>query len=56
MLEWCATTWGAEPAASVIREWVRPAFRIISGSSAAARAPNGRADDWSPENTEAVDE
>jgi hypothetical protein len=56
MAEWCATTWGVEPAASEIRKWVRPAFRIISGSSAAARAPNGRADDWSPENTEAVDE
>jgi hypothetical protein len=56
MLEWCATTWGAEPALSDIREWVRPAFRIISGSSAAARAPNGLADDGSPENTEAVEE
>jgi len=56
MAEWCATTWGAEPAASEIREWVRPAFRIISGFSAAARAPNGIADDRSPENTKAVEE
>jgi hypothetical protein len=56
MLDWCATTWGAEPAVSEIREWVRPTFRILSGSSAAARAPNGIADDWSPENTEAVGE
>jgi hypothetical protein len=56
MLDWCATNWSAEPAPSEIREWVRPTFRIISGSSAAARAPNGIADDWSPENTEAVEE
>jgi len=53
MLDWCATTWGAEPAASEIREWVRPTFRILARSSAAARAPNGIADDRSPENTEA---
>ena len=56
MLDWCAITWGAEPAASEIREWVRPTFRILSGSSAAARVPNGIADDRSPEITEAVDE
>jgi hypothetical protein len=56
MAEYCATSWGAEPAPSEIREWVRPTFRIISGSSAAARAPNGIADGRSPENTEAVDE
>jgi hypothetical protein len=56
MLDWCATNWSAEPAPSEIREWVRPTFRIISGSSATARAPNGMADDWSPENTEAVEE
>jgi hypothetical protein len=56
MLDWCATSWSAEPAASEIREWVRPTFRILSGSLAAARAPNGIADGWSPENAEAVDE
>ena len=57
MLDWCATTWGAEPAVSEIREWVRPTFRILSRSSAAAaRAPNGIADDWSPGITDAVGE
>jgi hypothetical protein len=56
MLDWCATSWSAEPAASEIREWVRPTFRILSGSSAAARAPNGIADDWSPDNAAVVDE
>jgi len=56
MAEWCMTTWGVEPAASEIRKWVRSAFRISSSSSPAARAPNGRADDGSPENTEAVEE
>jgi hypothetical protein len=34
MLDWCATSWSAEPAASEIREWVRPTFRILSGTSA----------------------
>jgi hypothetical protein len=56
MLDWCATSWGAEPAASEIRDWVRPTFRILSGSSAAARAPNGIADDWSPDNAAVADE
>jgi len=56
MLDWCATTWGAEPAASEIREWVRPTFRIISGSSAAVRSSNGTADARSPEIKETVDE
>jgi hypothetical protein len=56
MLDWCATTWGAEPAASEIREWVRPTFRILSGSSAVVRSSNGKADARPPENTEAVDE
>jgi hypothetical protein len=39
MLDWCAATWNAEPAASEIREWVRPTFRILSRSSAATREP-----------------
>jgi hypothetical protein len=56
MLDWCATSWSAEPAASEIREWVRSTFRILSGSSAAARAPNGIADDWSPDNAAVLDE
>jgi hypothetical protein len=56
MLEFCATNWGAEPVASEIREWVRPTFRVLSRSSAATRAPNGIADDRSPENTETVEE
>jgi hypothetical protein len=44
MLEWCHATWGAEPAASEIREWVRPTFQMLFRSSAAVRAPtNGMA-------------
>jgi len=30
MQEWCAATWGAEPAASEIRNWVRPTFRVLA--------------------------
>jgi hypothetical protein len=56
MLDWCATTWGAEPAPSEIREWVRPTFQILSRSSAAARSSNGPADARSPENTKGIDE
>jgi hypothetical protein len=41
MLDWCATNWSAEPAASEIREWVRPTFRIISGSQAARASSEG---------------
>ena len=29
MLEWCATTWDAEPSASEVRYWVSPTFQIL---------------------------
>jgi hypothetical protein len=54
MLEWCAATWGAEPAASEIREWVRPTFQMLARSSVAPRAPNGMAGNSSPGIAEAA--
>jgi hypothetical protein len=48
MQEWCAEKWDAEPAVSQIREWVSPAFKMFSRSSAVLRAANGVADNSSP--------
>ena len=57
MLEWCAATWGAEPAESEVREWVRPTFRMLARSSAGAvGAPNGTVDNSSPGIAEAAGE
>ena len=57
MLEWCAATWGAEPAESEVREWVRPTFRMLARSSAwAVGAPNGTVDNSSPGIAEAAGE
>lgn len=51
MLEWCAVTWGAEPAASEIREWVRPTFQMLRRSPAAVAvlAPTLTVGNSSPE-------
>jgi hypothetical protein len=55
MQGWCAEKWDAEPALSQIREWVCPAFKMFSRSSAVLRAANGAADNSSPGIADAAD-
>jgi hypothetical protein len=33
MKEWCVENWGAEPADSVIRDWVSPTFKAVRNAS-----------------------
>jgi hypothetical protein len=40
MAQWCLDDWGSEPAASVIREWVQPTFKMIRRSPAEGRPAN----------------
>jgi hypothetical protein len=55
MLEWCAAEWGAEPAPSEVREWVRPTFQIFARiSTRIMPAVNGTIDNPSPEMKEAT--
>jgi hypothetical protein len=56
MLEWCATTWDAEPSASEVRYWVSPTFQILRKLSAAVWRPNGAAGNLSPVIAEAARE
>jgi hypothetical protein len=55
MLEWCAEKWNAEPAVSQIRDWVGPAYRMISQSSTADRTAKQTADNSSPKIAAATD-
>jgi hypothetical protein len=41
MLEWCATTWDAEPAASEIRYWVSPTYQMLRDLRTAVQRPDG---------------
>jgi hypothetical protein len=56
MLEWCATTWDAEPSASEVRYWVSPTFQILRKLPAAVWRPNGAAGNLSPGIAEAARE
>ena len=55
MQEWCVEKWHAEPAVSQIRDWVGPAYRMISRSSAADRTAKETADNSSPKFAKAAD-